>query len=194
VADPVLRRAARWATLVAVPLALLAGVASYAALGGASDPDAASPPTVTPDTRTPAPASAPVTVPAPRLTGRPGVVCRALLSQLPDSLRDHPRRPVTAGAEQNAAYGDPPITVACGAPAASFPATDLVYALDRVCWHAANTPAGTVWTTVDREVPVRVTVPAAYEEPGQWVIELSAPVIATVPSARSDRVPAGCNP
>jgi hypothetical protein len=207
VAGAVSRTAARRATLVAVPLALLAGLGAFAALGGfagtgggsadrtdggdrggtlagAGGPSGA--PTVGPQ------ATGPVTVAAPPLRGRAELVCRALLARLPDSLRDRARRPVTEGAEQNAAYGDPPIITACGGPGTSFPPTDLVYALDRVCWHAAQTPTGTVWTTVDREVPVRVTVPGSYREPGQWVIELSAPVIAAVPAA--DDIPTGCNP
>jgi GNAT superfamily N-acetyltransferase len=36
------------------------------------------------------------------------------VSQLPATVRDLTQRPVTAGAEQNAAYGDPALTVACG--------------------------------------------------------------------------------
>lgn len=204
------RSAARLATLVAVPLAVLAGVVSYAVHGdsgggsGARPGDRGAASTGTTGQGGTAPgetapggtgrpsagATGPVDVTAPALSGRAEVVCRALLSRLPGALRDRARRPVTAGAEQNAAYGDPPITVACGAPVASFPATDLVYVLDRVCWHAATTTGGTVWTTVDREVPVRVTVPGGYPEPGQWVIEFSGPLIEAVPSA--GKAPAGC--
>lgn len=191
--DRVSRGAARWATLVAVPLALAAGVASFAVLGGFDDRSGG--PGATPASSAAHSASTgAVTVPARTLPARAQVVCRALLSRLPDNLRDRDRdrRPVTTGAEQNAAYGDPPIIVSCGATAATFPATDLVYALDQVCWHAAQASEGTVWTTVDREVPIQVTVPGAYREPGQWVIEFSGPVIATVPSITE--VPAGCNP
>ncbi|MFC7763591.1 DUF3515 family protein [Catellatospora bangladeshensis] len=66
--------------------------------------------------------TAPVAVPAPSLNARQTTVCRALLSQLPDRLQDLPRRDVTAGHEQNAAYGDPAVTVACGAaPVPSLP-------------------------------------------------------------------------
>ena len=41
-----------------------------------------------------------------------GRCCRSC----PATLRDLAARPVTAGPEQNAAYGDPPLTVACGVP------------------------------------------------------------------------------
>ncbi len=43
-------------------------------------------------------------------------VCRRSTAQLPATVVGRHRRPVS-GAEQNAAYGDPPITVACGVAA-----------------------------------------------------------------------------
>jgi hypothetical protein len=130
-------------------------------------------------------------MPAPTLAARPATVCRALLSQLPAALRDRPRRPVTAGPEQNAAYGDPAITLACAAgPLPSVPHADLVYPLSGVCWHAVTGPAASTWTTVDREVPVTVTVPNSYSSPGQWVIEFSPVVGTSVPSITT--VPSGC--
>jgi hypothetical protein len=39
-------------------------------------------------------------------------------------------------------------------------------------------------------VPVTVTVPASYDQPGQWVIEFSTPVAAAVPS--TGQLPYGC--
>jgi hypothetical protein len=193
--DAVSRGAARWATIAAVPLALLAGLGAFAALGGfrPTGQDAGSA-EKTSATTTPAPhATGPVSMPALDLPPRAQVVCRALLAQLPDAMRDARRRPVSAGPEHNAAYGEPPITVACGGTPATYPPTDRLYGLDAVCWHAAPATAGaTVWTTVDREVPVRVTVPKAYEAPGQWVIEMSAPVAAAIKSIED--VPSGCRP
>jgi hypothetical protein len=189
--DPVTRRAAGWAALVAAPIAVLTGLISFAVLVGAGGdgPDGAA--SATPSRIPASPrATGPVAMPAAALPGRAEVVCRALLARLPDGLRDAPRRPVSAGPEQNAAYGDPPLTVACGVAPARFPPTDTVYRLDAVCWHA--TADGTVWTTVDRETAVRMTVPRAYDPPGQWVIELSAPVTAAVPSLPAARVPFGC--
>ena len=192
-ADRAAGGAARWATLVAVPLALLAGLGVFAALGGfagdRSDDQAGASPSPAPPA-----ATSPVPVDAPALAGRAQTVCRALLSRLPEALRDRARRPVTAGPEQNAAYGEPPVTVSCGVAPATFPGTDRVFTMDRVCWHAAETTRGTVWTTVDREEPVRVTVPRSYDSPGQWVIEFSAPVIAAVPSVPPTEIPSGCNP
>lgn len=124
---------------------------------------------------------------APPLEERQATVCRALLSQLPDTIRDRPQRQVTAGHEQNAAFGDPAITLACGGALPSFPAADWVFSLDGVCWHPDSTK--TQWTTVDREVPVTVNVPQEYDQPGQWVIAFSSSIVASVPSGD---MPSGC--
>src|SRR5436305_2272065 len=137
--DPVTRNAARWAAAVALPIAVIAGLLSYRALTGAAKP---------PGAPSPAPQSTlPVTMSAPALADRPATVCRALLSQLPGALRDRPRRPVTAGAEQNAAYGDPAITLGCGAgPPPSPPPDATVYNLSGVCWYPVPGPDTTAWT------------------------------------------------
>jgi hypothetical protein len=188
VADDVSRSAAKLATLVAVPLALAAGVVAFVLLSnvfgaGAADPGSPEPAPVTTE---------PVPLEARDLPEREETVCRALLSQIPESVRDLPQRPVTAGAEQNAAYGNPPITVECGVPAADYALTDTVWPLDGVCWHATERPDATRWVTVDREVPVRVTVPDTYEGPGQWVAEFSDTIVATVLSADESDIPSGC--
>jgi hypothetical protein len=188
VADDVTRHAARLATIITVPAVLVAGVLAIVLLrgvdGGAGSPAGSPAPRVQ--------ATGPVAMPAPSLTARQTTVCRALLSRVPHALRDLPQRPVTAGAKQNAAYGDPAITLACGTKLPSFPPTDTVLGLDGVCWYAAQGPTGSTWTTLDREVPVTVTVPARYDQPGQWVIEFSTPVAAAIPSAA--KVPYGCRP
>jgi hypothetical protein len=186
VADEVTRQAARLATIITVPVVLLVGVLAFFLVGGGggrADGQAASP---SPRVQ----ATGPVRMAAPKLTARQATVCRALLSQAPQAIRDLAQRPVTAGAEQNAAYGDPPITLACGTAIPSFAPTATVYPLDGVCWYAAEGPDGSVWTTLDREVPVTVTVPKEYDQPGQWVIDFSAPVAAAVPSAA--KIPYGC--
>ena len=126
------------------------------------------------------------------LTEREETVCRALLSQLPQEVRDRPQRPVTDGPEQNAAYGEPPITVECGVPPAEVEPTDTVWPLDGVCYHASERRDASVWVTLDREVPVRITVPDGYDGPGQWVAEFSATMVSTVLSADTEDIPTGC--
>jgi Protein of unknown function (DUF3515) len=176
VADDVTRRAARLATVITVPVVLVAGLLAVLLLRAGDGP----------------PETGPVEMSARPLGPRQATACRALLTQLPHALRDLAQRPVTAGGEQNAAYGDPAITLACGTALPSFPPTDTVLGLDGVCWYAAEGPDQTTWTTVDREVPVTVAVPTAYEQPGQWVIEFSTPVAAAIPAAA--RIPFGCRP
>ncbi|GAA1628277.1 DUF3515 family protein [Catellatospora bangladeshensis] len=177
------RSAKTIATAIAVPLALAAGFGFFQAMRPPAEPAAAPSASAAPRVMP----TAPVAVPAPSLNARQTTVCRALLSQLPDRLQDLPRRDVTAGHEQNAAYGDPAVTVACGAaPVPSLPPEEKVWTLNGVCWHQRDE----VWTTVDREVPVQITMPLAYQPPGQWIIGLSNTLVATVPSAAT--IPAGC--
>jgi hypothetical protein len=184
VADQETRGVARLAAAVALPVALVAGLVAFWALGGFGRAHEAAAP--------PAPqATSAVAMAAPSLGVRPATVCRALLAQLPPALRDRPRRAVSAGPEQNAAYGDPAITLACGSgPAPSVDPTADVYPLSGVCWYAVPGPETTTWSTLDREVTVTVTVPNSYPGQGQWVIEFSGPIVASVPSIT--KVPSGC--
>jgi hypothetical protein len=173
------------ATFVALPIALIVGAVSFWWLGGFGGHERAAP------RLQPRPQStAPVSMAAPPLDGPPATACRTLLTHLPDALRDRHRRPVTAGADQNTAYGDPAITMTCGVPPVTLPAGADVYLLSGVCWYSQPEGDGTAWTTVDRDVPVRVAVPGSYHAPGQWVIEFSGPVATALPRAAS--VPAGC--
>jgi hypothetical protein len=180
------RTAALWATAVALPVAVLTAVVFFSQVAQRS---AGAGPTASADT--PAVVStAPVTMSAPKLSARAETVCRALISQLPTAVRDLAARPVTAGPEQNAAYGDPAITVACGTAAPTVPAESFLMTMDRVCWFTEQRADATVWTAIDREVPVRISVPTRYEAPAQWANEFSATIGATVPSIK--RVPSGC--
>jgi hypothetical protein len=171
------------ATVIALPVAVLTGVLVFN-LGTPSGP--ATGPSAQPN----AAATGPVTVAAPPLGSRAAVVCRALVAKLPERVRDAQRRPVSAGAEQNAAYGDPALVLSCGVAAPSYPSTDDVWSLNGVCWHATAASGSTVWTTVDREVPVQVTVPGPADGASQWVIGFTGAIASAVPSA--PKIPAGC--
>jgi hypothetical protein len=173
--------AARVATFVALPIALIVGAVSFWLLSGSGGGKARPHPQST----------APVSMAAPPLDEKSASACRTLRTHLPDALRDRHRRPVTAGTDQNAAYGDPAITLACGVPPVTLPTGADVYLLSGVCWYSQPNGGDTAWITVDRDVPVRVTVPGSYQTPGQWVIEFSGPVAAALP--RSATVPTGCS-
>jgi hypothetical protein len=176
--DPIRRSAARAATLVAVPAAVLVAVLSLLTHGGTGP--------------APAPATDPVSVAAPALAPDAFGVCQAIVADLPDSVAGLARRPVSAGPEQNAAYGDPPVTLACGTDRPTVePTADLV-ALSGVCWLPAVRSGATAYTTVDRRVPVTVVVPGAAEGSAQYVVAFSAAIGPNDPTG--DTIPTGCNP
>jgi hypothetical protein len=106
--------------------------------------------------------------------------CRALVTKLPDELGGLPRRAVTAGADQNAAFGDPAIVLSCGTAKPAIPQNAQLLGLSDVCWFPEERGDATVWQTVDRQVPLRVVVPAAAD--GSWLVNLSASIVATVPA------------
>ena len=197
--DRTTRSAALWATVVAVPVAVLVGFFAFSLAGPDSGTDArpaasASAPVVVPST--------PVQMAAPRLGERATQVCLAVSSQLPAMVRDLPARKVSAGPEQNAAYGEPPLTVACGVAQPAMcetlnggpdcvPLDTELLLMNRVCWYARQTAGTAVFTTMDREVAVRVTVPLTYRQPAQWANEFSDIVVAT-DKTRTNGVPSGC--
>jgi hypothetical protein len=196
--DPATRGAALWATVIAVPIAVLVGLVAFWQIKPQdSDPAAAqsTAPVVVPTT--------PVQLAAAKLDARTTQVCLAVTSQLPTELRGLPGRKVTAGPEQNAAWGEPPVTLQCGVTQPTMceridgghpgcvPLDATMLAMDGVCWWAADGPATDVFTTMDREVAVRVSVPGSYNQTGQWANEFSEPVVKTVKSTTKG-VPSGC--
>lgn len=184
--DRTMRGAALLATLVALPITLLVAVLAFNKISPNSPAAAPQPSASAPQAQS----TAPVEMAAPALAPRPATLCRALLSQLPASIRDRAQRPVTAGPEQNAAYGDPALTVACGGTEPTFPSTDEVWTVNRVCWHLAEQADATVLTTVDRETLITVRLPRAYEQPLQWLPAISSTIVASVPSGGA--IPSGC--
>jgi Protein of unknown function (DUF3515) len=197
--DRTTRNAALWATAVAVPVAILVGLVIFFLVIHGAGPGAQPSPTATTPEAVP---TAPVPLAAPKLPPRAAEVCLAVTSQLPTAVRNLPARRVTTGPEQNAAYGDPPITVQCGVAQPALCATlnggaDCVpldtelLNMNRVCWYARAGAAATAFTTMDREIAVRVTVPKRYEQPAQWANEFSDVVVETDKS-KARGVPSGC--
>src|SRR5258705_820841 len=89
---------ARIATLAALPVALVAGLLVFWGLGGfPAEPERPKDPK----------ALAAVPASAAPLDQDAATICRALVTKLPDNVGGLPRRPVTAGAHQNTAFGDP---------------------------------------------------------------------------------------
>jgi hypothetical protein len=180
--------AARIAALVAVPVAVLTGLLAYQAMKPAAPgPDTPGAGALSSDATAAgrgasaggAGPTAAVPMPAGPLAERPAAVCHALAARLPDRLGDLPRRPVTAGPDQNAAYGDPPVTLACGTPGPAVPLDAQYLRLNGVCWYATTTTDGALWSAVGREVPLVVRLPPGYE--GAILAGLSSAVLPTVP-------------
>lgn len=174
---------------------MLVGGLAFAQLSSNERAEPAATPSATATTAGPR-STAPVEMAAPALAERPATVCRALLSQLPATVNDLPQRPVTAGPEQNAAYGDPAVTVACGGAEPTVGETDDVWTVNRVCWHATEQADATVLTTLDRETAVTVRVPRSYGPALQWVSPSRTPSWPRCPpappraAARADPAPA----
>jgi hypothetical protein len=198
--DKSARGAAMWAAAFAVPIAVLAGVLIFWKLAPQGEPAAKPAPTSSALVSVP---STPVQLAAPALSAHDAQVCLAVTSQLPTRVRNLPARKVSAGPEQNAAYGEPPITVQCGVAQPKMCETitpgqtgcvpldaDLLV-MNGVCWYGEDGPATKLFTTMDREVPVQVGVPASYDQPAQWANEFSDAVVKTVKS-RATSVPTGC--
>ncbi|MGH3738099.1 MAG: DUF3515 family protein [Micromonosporaceae bacterium] len=177
--DPELRRAAWIATLIAVPVAVLAGLALWPRDPGPPKPDAS---------RAPQPTTS-ASVDARELSSRAALICRGLVAKLPERVGELPRRAVSAGAEQNAAYGH--LLLRCGVDPVTLPetSTETVYPLSKVCWRAVTDRDSTVWTTLDREIPVSVTVSGPPEETGQLIAALSR-YVAETPTGGDP--PSGC--
>jgi hypothetical protein len=196
--DRSVRSAALWATAVAVPVAVLAAVLLLSQLDVLTGATAPGPSPTTPAVASTAPVSTgPVPMAAPKLSARAATLCRALTAQLPAAVRNMLARPVTAGPRQNAAYGDPAVTVSCGVPQPEVADESLLMNMKSavgiqgyVCWYTRQGPGTTLLTTVNREVPVQVAVPVTYDAAAQWANEFSDTIIATVPPIED--VPAGC--
>jgi hypothetical protein len=185
-ADPTHRSAARLATLVALPAAVLVAFLSAWALGGF---ERARDVPVGPSA-TAAPATGPVPVPDRTLGADTAAVCRAVVAGLPPSTPYGRRRPVSGDAAHSAAYGDPPVVLRCGTAMPSVPPTAVLARLDGVCWYAVAAGASTELTTMDRVVPVTVTVPGPVDGSAQSAIPFAA-AIARADPPRKDP-PSGC--
>jgi hypothetical protein len=197
--DHTTRNAALWAAAVALPIAVLVGVLIFSQVIRKAEPAAQPQPAASTPAAVPA---TPVQIAAPKLPARAAEVCLAVTSQLPNTLRTLPARKVSAAPEQNAAYGEPPITVQCGVTqpamcatldggAGCVPLDAELLNMNNVCWFAKQGASATAFTTMDREIAVQVTVPSSYQQAAQWANEFSDIVVETDKS-KTAGVPSGC--
>jgi hypothetical protein len=175
--QPGRRAAALSATVLALPIALLAGLGAFAYLGGFSH--------LRSSPR--APATGPVQVMAPPAVATTAAPCAKLLNGLPRTLDASAARPVTAAPDRVVAWGDPAIVLRCGVakpPAATAIAQEFV--INGVAWVYADDHGTGVWTATKRTVYVEVRVPAKYHGSASQVIlnPLADPIAAALPLAK----------
>ncbi len=113
-----------------------------------------------------------VAVEAPTLPPSAAAACRALVADLPHRLAGQPARPVTPHDAPAAAWGDPAITLACGAdvPRELTRFSACVQA-NGVGWFVPpaqeqDPSADVTWTAVGYRPRVAVHVPAGYRPEG----------------------------
>jgi hypothetical protein len=123
----------------------------------------------------------PVTVAAPPSSAAAARGCPAVISHLPVVLAGRRSRPAQSASPYVAAWGDPPIVLRCGVPRpAAFVRTSTLTVVNGVQWLPEQRPGAVLWTAVDREVYVEVTVPAASS--GDAVVDLSAALTQALPA------------
>ncbi|GAA2303777.1 hypothetical protein GCM10009853_070860 [Glycomyces scopariae] len=169
------------ATVVAVPVAVVAGFMIFNAMVPAAEEHSD---LVQADL-------SPVSVTVPELSAEDAVFCLALTATAPDTAGGLEARPVEGGegaAEAVLAYGDPAAVATCGAEAVAVEDTAAVYKLNGVCWYSDE--AGLEWTTLDRQVPVGVSVPEEVEQPVDILNDLSKVIEDKIPAAED--APTGC--
>lgn len=171
------------ATVVAVPVAVAAGLLVFNAIAPAEEVE---------EDSVHADMSA-VTVEVPELTEDDATICLALTASAPETAGGLEARPVEGEDGESAseivlAYGDPATVATCGADAVEVEDTAAVYKLNGVCWYSDE--EGREWTTLDRQVPVAVSVPEENEQPVDVLNDLSTVIAEKIPA--SEDAPTGC--
>jgi len=121
----------------------------------------------------------PVPVDTPDVTPAADLACPVLMGQLPLELAGETSRMVDSDTLFAYAWGDPAVVLVCGVdPPAGYevggPQTLVVSGVE---WFVdISDPDVYVWTTVDRIVPVQVTVPSSSDSAAPTAL---SPIIAT---------------
>jgi hypothetical protein len=125
-----------------------------------------------------------VEAPAPRPPAEVAARCRDLNGRLPQKVHGEARRATTPKSPLVTAWGSPAIVVRCGMPrpAALKPTSELVV-VNGVSWLGVPVDRPVTFTAVGRLGYVEVTVPAAYQPPGDVLIELAGPIKAAIPAS-----------
>jgi Protein of unknown function (DUF3515) len=109
---------------------------------------------------------------APQPTGPAAAQCAALIDDLPDTVNDQLRRPVSPSDALGAAWGDPAIVVLCGgAMPASYDEFSACDVADGVGWYVPpeqieDQSLDAVITTIGLRPIVQLRIPADYRPEG----------------------------
>jgi Protein of unknown function (DUF3515) len=124
-----------------------------------------------------------VEAPVPRPPAAVERLCHDLRERLPAKVHGQARRATTPKSPLVTAWGSPAIVVRCGVPrpTALRPTSELVV-VNGINWLPVPPDRPVTFTAVGRQAYVEVTVPAAYEPPGDVLIELTGPIKQTVPA------------
>ncbi|GAA2457693.1 hypothetical protein GCM10010405_47270 [Streptomyces macrosporus] len=126
-------------------------------------------------------------VPSP--TGSAAAACRALYDALPERVDGQPRVELESETRYAAVWGDPAIELGCGVPRPEVltpgsehynPTPDLAE-VNGVSWLLEERKDGYRFTTVERTVFVRVTVPDTYTPEINALVDLADAVRETIP-------------
>lgn len=110
----------------------------------------------------------------PEADAQTAEACSPLVADLPDTLLGADRATVQPESEIMAAWGDPPIGLRCGVPRPSALEMDsILEEVNGVAWLAQPEDAPTLYTAVEREAYVELTVPPSYGAPAEALITLS---------------------
>ena len=121
--------------------------------------------------------------------------CAALIKALPQTVHGLTKRPTDPASPYTAAWGDPAITLRCGVPAPPElnPTSDTAE-VDGVAWLPIELTHGYRFVTTGRVAYVEVDVPDAYAPEVNALVDLAAPVAATVPTTDDVSADPGASP
>jgi hypothetical protein len=124
-----------------------------------------------------------VEVPVPRPPAAIASVCGNLRGRLPAKVHGKSRRATSPKSSLVTAWGSPAIVVRCGVPRpTALKPTSQLAVINGVNWLAVPPDRPVTFTAVGRRAYIEVTVPGAYEPPGDVLIELAGPIKAAVPA------------
>jgi hypothetical protein len=115
--------------------------------------------------------------------------CKALMSELPDTVAGQRTVDLSNGEGWAAAWGEPAIVLRCGVPTPeALTATSQCLTVNDIGWFATQngaaadltnpTDATVDFTTVDRSVNVEVSVPSKWSPPSDALVDLSSAIAA----------------